>query len=573
MTQNYYFLSERYYADGEEIRDWKSMMRVRAYDDFSPPDENNPAEWHFSISDPRSEPVKIADRVPAGFKKIRIQTGLTRDAPSGRITLASLAPESRLLNVNVHAVEVRDERREAGLAQKIKDLTAASSSQQQKVDYLAWLSLVKPPEKKTKPVADSVKVREAEIQKLQQEYDAVKERNRWIGKGRPGEIIPDAQVLILRDRLNNWTARVRPEGSAAFVIYEVAVPEIYLRRDERDFNDRLIPDHLSVKELCREQRRCGVNPSPVPQHEKDALKRLIGQKRFPWFQQGKAPVGSYLPPCVERALKGEDVPVKDLFSTLSDYARREFKDTDVFMKDEFGSFNEAMLYWKAGVCRHRARLGYMILNTLGIAARCVTTREHAYVEVYLPGVNHGKGGWTYLDFGGGPGAEMPDMPIEIIPASSSASGASAPGHSAPLPSAGPSGMPSVPASGIDLLLRVVTIVVFLFCVIVLMFYVLRLLLFLLRLLRQEGQLRLPVPFEGDFMASLETILADEMNKQEFASAALILMDAAIPLLKGPALRQIQEWRHSIQESMHCSKHRYQEIVNFIKAQQLESKKE
>ena len=110
------------------------------------------------------------------------------------------------------------------------------------------------------------------------------------------------------------------------------------------------------------------------------------------------------------------------------------------------------------------------------------------------------------------------------------------------------------------------ILVFLFCSIILLSV-------LLRKLRQKRLARISMQFEGDFMASFETILADEMKKQEFASAALILLDAAIPLLQGPALQRIKNWRHSIQESMHCSKPRYQKIVDFIKTQQLKSKTE
>ena len=560
MTQNYYFLPEKYIMDGREIKDWKSMMRVRAYDTFVPPDETNPNEWHFSISDRRSSQMETDSKIPDGFKKITIQTALTKDSPPDRVTLASLAPESLLLDSKVYSVEVQDIELEKKLAEELNRRNAAFMKQTQKKDSdTPWWSIVKVPDKKPKPVSVSAQIH-AETKKLQQQYETVKERNRLIGKGRPWQIIHDIQVVVNRDKLNNWTAVLKPKNaSSVFIIYEVAVPKIFLRLDERDFDDKLLRNDLSIMELCRQQRMHGIDPCFVPQHEKEALKRMIGKERFAWFQPDKSPSGRYLPPPVEQALQGKNIFVKDLFRSLSDYARKELKDADVFMKEEFNSFHEAMLYWKAGVCRHRARLGYMILNTLGIAARCVTTREHAYVEVYLPMINGGKGGWTYLDFGGGQGAEMPDVPFEIIPAENS-SGIPSPNNAAKrgagLPSSGraPTSGFGIGAAFSNQYLLIPILFLFAFA----------LFFFVFRQLHKKRQSRISMPFEGDFMASYETILTNEMKDHEYASAALILLEAAAPKLKDSALLQAQTWQHAIQHSMHCSPQQYQKIVNYIK---------
>ena len=76
-----------------------------------------------------------------------------------------------------------------------------------------------------------------------------------------------------------------------------------------------------------------------------------------------------------------------------------------------------------------------------------------------------------------------------------------------------------------------------------------------------------MPFEEDFMASFETILTNEIKQHEFASAALILLESAIPFLNDSALNQAQKYQQNIQRTMHCSESQYQKIIKFIKENQ------
>lgn len=560
MTQNYYFLSEEYILDGEEVA-WKSMMRVRAYDNFVPPDTNNPAEWHFSISQPQRSPVSPTDTIPSGYKKLKVSTCLSKAVPWDKVTLASMSPESCLLNVKIYSVKLPDKKLENKLANELKRKAEATALQKKKAEETPWWSIVKKKSQDNQSTQIQP-VEQSKAQQMQKEYDAIRQQNRRIGKGIPDQEFSGIQKQILRDSLNNWTIQLHPKVSPVFIVYEAAVPEIFLRLDDRDFKDELIPDHLSLRELCRQQRLHGIKPCPVPPHEKEALRRMIGKERFQWFRPGKASMGKYLPTLIEQALLGKDVPVKQLFQTLSNYALNELQDTDVFMKEEFSSFHEAMLYWKAGVCRHRARLGYMLLNTLGITARCVTTREHAYVEVYLPHINHGKGGWTYLDFGGGAGADMPPAMFEEIPAEPSPSGASV-----PQTTGGRSSRPDNQAQSADMSLLVVLSSAVSLCAIAAIIYL------ILKRIRQKRKERTAMPFEDDFMASFESILANEIKQNEFASAALILLESALPFLKDPAIPQVRKWQKTIQNSMHCSKSQYQKIVTYIKENQKNKSKE
>ncbi|MBQ7177594.1 MAG: hypothetical protein IJS08_09280, partial [Victivallales bacterium] len=566
MTQQEFFSMEKYSEPpSKENSDFDNMMRVRVYDDFISPNKDNDKAWHFAIKDAEEKKLEITpDFKGPGYKIMRVKTLFHPDVAREKALLASISPESKMLNICVYSVGLKDPREqelEAKVSahlremEDLQDLPLENEDGEESFGSTIFQDPLtrtlknrknkEKNEERRKRNAEKEKENAERRKKREQMQAMIDEENGELQKikalnGRPDidrleKRISGVKISVFADSLHNFRIETKPELNKlqghAFV-YDIAYRTDYLRSDMREFKEDLIPSDMKIAEWRRRNEDAGFLPCVVP-HEAEAIKRLANAKRHAWFaRKSKANViagSAYMPQVVIDAINGKDVPVKTILSALTQELTG-YKDAPIPLRDEFNSFTEAMTYWRSGVCRHRARTGFMILNAIGIPARLVVSRSHAFVEIYVPVE---KGFWTQVDFGGGLGEDYMDMFPEItqftfpnIPGIPIPGGLSSGGGGA----AGAGGA----AEATSGLLTIWPIIIGIFCILILVM----LIIWIVGHYRQNSvDARIPVTSLTDFMLSQSEILNYDLERGEFRGAALTLLDAIVPTL--PLDRQVQ----------------------------------
>ena len=184
-------------------------------------------------------------------------------------------------------------------------------------------------------------------------------------------------MRVFRDELDNIRLETAPqlthlEDNTVFV-YNIAYRKDYLLPEGFNFNHKLIPRHLTVSKWKAGNAQNHIYPAET-YFERDILMRLTKRKKYQWFNGNKN--NNFLPAVVNDALEGKDVAVYDVLKALSDDFCK-YKDAVIPIYDEFNSFTESMVHFRSGVCRHRARAAFMVLNTIGIPARLAGRRSRA----------------------------------------------------------------------------------------------------------------------------------------------------------------------------------------------------
>ena len=579
MTQQEFFSLERYYElPSTENSEYQNMMRVRTYDSFVAPDVGNSKAWHFVIRSPQETELKATpDFTTSGYKIMKVATMFKPNIPPEQALLASISPDSRLLSIQIQKAAVKDPREQ--------EIEARVSSQRRKVEQLqdgmkrksSNFGLFQRPNSQEDAKGKILLEEQTLLFDEEAELKRIKVQN-----GRPdidnlGSIVPDVHCKVYSDSLHNFRVETNPPVKTftgyAFV-YHIAYRDDYLRNDTREFKANLIPADLTISQWQLMNELSGIHPCQVS-HEKEALKRLANGRRHEWFYKSKSPkqVGKeYLPKIISDALNGKDVKVRPLLTALTEDLT-QYNDTIIQLKDEFNTFTEAMVYWRNGVCRHRARTGFMILNNIGIPARLVTTRSHAFVEIFVP-TDHG-GFWTQVNFGGGFGNEgdslFPNIKLPVayitptpVPVPS------------PTPSEAPAVQPSSPASNTTtqpqlpknqdgLLFVLFKILIYISLGVMAIIMIVLAIIWILTLASQRHQdNRIPVTSLTDFMLSQSEILDHDLKHGEFRGVALTLLEAILPRLPTSTKDNYQQLYNDLQKKDKFSRKEYLALFNQVK---------
>ena len=584
MTQQEFFSMEKYYElPSTEESEYKNMMRVRTYDSFVAPDDGNTKAWHFAIRSPQETELKTTpDFTASGYKEMKVATMFKPDIPPEKALLASISPDSRLLSIQIQKAAVKDPREQ--------EIEARVRYQRRKVEQLQ--AGMKKNSSNFGLFQRRNSQEDAKVKILLEEqtllYDEESELKRIKTlNGRPdidnlGDIMPDVNCKVYSDSLHNFRVETKPPVKTftgyAFV-YHIAYRDDYLRNDTREFKANLIPPDLTISQWRLMNELSGIHPCHVP-HEKEALKRLANGRRPEWFYGSKSPdqVGKeYLPQIAIDALNGKDVKVRPLLTALTKDLT-QYKDTIIQLKDEFNTFTEAMVYWRSGVCRHRARTGFMILNSIGIPARLVTTRSHAFVEIFVP-TDHG-GFWTQVNFGGGfgdngdslfpevmlPVALITPTPVPASPTSPSESPVvqpppPIPNHPSTQQPPGAQNPPPEPT------LTLLEVLLYIFFGIIIVLMIMLVIIYFFRLAAQRHQdNRIPVTSLTDFMLSQSEILDYDLKQGEFRGAALTLLEAILPRLPTSTKDNFQQLYDDLQNTDKVSRKEYLALFNQVKEQ-------
>ncbi|MBR4517996.1 MAG: hypothetical protein IKO65_03230, partial [Victivallales bacterium] len=566
MTQQEFFSDERYYEEAStENSEFHNMMRVRTYDTFVAPDQQNPSAWHFAIW-PSSERrlVPEPDFHAPGYKLMRVSTLFKPGVPEDKALLASISPDSRLIDICVRRVELKNPK-ESELERRVSERRSEVAQLEEEANPRVLLRLPWGQKSKTKQLEQARSAladEEAELQKVK------------VLNGRPDlerleAVITNVGIAVLADDLDNFRVETTPSLSelegCAFV-YTIAYRTDYLRSDLREFKEDLFPDEMTISEWRRENQRAGVLPCPVPSHEAEALQRLANTRRPPWLVKSKNSPQSgeaYFPPIIVDALNGKDVAVKPLLQALT-RDLNGYRDAIIQLKDEFNTFSEAMVYWRSGVCRHRARTSYMILNCLGIPARLVVSRSHAFVEVLVP--KGDKGFWTQVNFGGGFG----DDDMELFPQVTLPMSASVPGEAGgngnvngglPAPSGAPSpgGLTFPPPTPPPPLWQILFAVFGALLALGAIAY--GLIWYLRRHAKGNPETRIPMSSVTDFMLSQSEILDYDLQRGEYRGALLAVLETMLPRLSEMHRQRFSRIAENIKRKSSVSQEEYLRITD------------
>lgn len=214
-----------------------------------------------------------------------------------------------------------------------------------------------------------------------------------------------------KDALNNWYLHLplpnelpasergkMPEKLRFTLKYRVAFnSENYLvPLGSANFKKDLFPDSLTVRDVARRSAGLvgGISVGGISNEERATIRALLHAER--------APGVPYLPPALSQLDAGGDMKLSEFYQVLSDFFA-DFHDEGIALIDEYDSFTEAMLFHHAGVCRHRARSGYLIATYFGLPVRLIVSTNHAFLEAGIP--DDGKTDWVQVNLGGGAGAD------------------------------------------------------------------------------------------------------------------------------------------------------------------------
>jgi len=128
MTQQEFFSMEKYCEPpSDDNSTYRNMMRVRVYDNFVSPDKNNPQAWHFAINDTTEKLLSPTPNFTSPYYKIlRVSTILKPGVPINRALLAGISPDSKLLDICVRAVGLKNPK-EQEIEARIRQMEAEIS--------------------------------------------------------------------------------------------------------------------------------------------------------------------------------------------------------------------------------------------------------------------------------------------------------------------------------------------------------------------------------------------------------------------------------------------------------------
>lgn len=555
MTQQFFFSMERYCTPpSERNSEYHNMMRGRTYDSFVQPNRDNPLSWHFTVTKREERLIKPEPHFSApGYKTMRVSTMFQPGVPDQSALLAGISPESRTLDICVMQVGLKDLKEkelEARVRQHRDEIEKSKNEEQPKSDF----GLFQIPQQK-KESSSELQQKQSELKEKQSELAKEEAELRRIRalNGRPDierleRVVPGIEISVYSDGLDNYRVESSPsisnlEGRA--FVYTVAYRTDYLRSDSREFKQDLIPDNVTVSQWKEHNRKAGMEPCLVPQ-EIEALKRLAASKRHQWPVKAKSPAGvnhAFFPDIVANAINGQDVPVKELLLSLTGELT-QYKDATIPLKDEFNTFTEAMVYWRSGVCRHRARTGFMILNSLGIPARLVVSRSHAFVEIFVPE------GRTQVNFGGGFGDDTNELfPTITLPAGVGLGLPFLPGTVPAPPLSAPLGIPGFPAAALILCA---------ICLLVLMHVIFS---YVKNRARNGHDNRIPVSSLTDFMLSQSELLNHDLSRYDCRGAATAVLEAVMSRIPPESDAELMAACKKVKTMKTVSSREFRRIVN------------
>lgn len=228
-----------------------------------------------------------------------------------------------------------------------------------------------------------------------------------------------------RDGAGNWYLRVQPPERTRFGLRysidantsEYCATWGYTSRSRDDWQEQLqglgVTDGLTVRDWHEQLAMRGVSmPRDLSDDRVTQIGRLLAEHSVFGSEDDLG------------ALSAVDAlhALSSLFG--------QFRDRGIANIYEYDSFMEAALMHRAGVCRHRARIGFLMLTYLEIPTRLVINTVHALLEVPLP-IENGTV-WIQVDLGGGNGPSGD------------------PARQIPVPEEGPEEPPPPPEGGGDL---------------------------------------------------------------------------------------------------------------------------